>query len=88
MIYFLFLVVIVVVLIVGGGRLGKKEGGDEFTDGAVGYSDWVWICVDTNRGEAGDVVLRREAAGDRVGRVLAVVSKNLWKRGNRRNQRR
>lgn len=33
------------------------------------------------------MVFRREAAGDRVGRVLAVVSKNLSKRGNRRNQR-
>lgn len=32
------------------------------------------------------MVFRREAAGDRVGRVLAVVPKNLSKRGNR-NQR-
>lgn len=33
------------------------------------------------------MVFRRETAGDGVGRVLAVVSKNLWKRGNRGNQR-
>lgn len=51
--------------------------GDQVADGAVGYCDWVWVCVDTNRGEAGDVVSGRETAGDEVGRILAVVSKRL-----------
>lgn len=92
-------VVIVVVIIVGrkggagfgggwrGGRVGEKEGGDEVADGTVGYGHWVWMCVDTNRGEAGNVVFGRETAGDEVGRILAVVSKRLWRRENRGNQR-
>lgn len=35
--------------------------------------------MDTNRGEAGKVVFGRETAGDEVGRVLAVISKRLWR---------
>lgn len=35
--------------------------------------------MDTNRGEAGDVVFGRETASDEVGRVLAVVPKRLWR---------
>lgn len=35
--------------------------------------------MDTNRGEAWNVMFGRETAGDEVGRVLAVVSKRLWR---------
>lgn len=36
-----------------------------------------------NWGQTGDVMFRRETAGDEVGRVLAVVSKRLWQHKNR-----
>lgn len=49
----------------------------------VGYCDWVWVGVDTNRGKTGDVVFGRETASDEVGRVLAVVTKRLWRRAEK-----